>query len=214
MEEFSTSTTMTDDDGYIKTMTHNYVARKALVEGAKQVELKGRSILQEGVVVKGDLAVVRIGRYCEIDARSLLEPPVHPLNPTLRIPLVVGSHTHIGRDCQIRAASIGSMVWIGNGVTLGSRVIIKDNCILEDGVKLGADTVVPPFTRITADGLIRELPPSTSVHRQEVSLDRYQEFNKEQLQASLGALSKNRNGSSSTGSGKPRKAKVIQDFDS
>ena len=74
------------------------------------------------------------------------------------------------------------MVWIGDQVTLGPRVIIKDNCIIEDGVTLGADTVVPPFSRISSKNplLATELPPSMAVHMQEVSLDRYQEFQREE----------------------------------
>jgi dynactin-5 len=166
------------DEGYIKTTTHNYVSRKATIDGAKQVEIKGRSILQEGVRVRGDLAIVRIGRYCEIDAQTLLEPPNHPLNRSKNIPIVIGSHTHIGTNCEIRAAAIGSMVWIGDDVKLGKRCIIKDNCIIESGAVLGDDTVVPPFTRISAKNptFQQELPPSMAVQMQEVSLDRYQEF--------------------------------------
>lgn len=168
--------------GYIKTTTHNFVSRTAQIDGAKQVEIRGRSILQEKVHVRGDLAIVRIGRYCEIDCQTLLEPPTHPLDISKRIPLVIGSHTHIGTDCQIHAAAIGSMVWIGNGVTLGPRVIVKDNCIIEDGVHLGADTVVPPFTRISAKNprLSTELPPSMAAHMQEISMDRYQDFKLQQ----------------------------------
>lgn len=172
----------TTTQGYIKTTTHNFVSRQAQVDGAKQVEIKGRSILQEGVHVRGDLAIVRLGRYCEIDANTVLEPPRHPLDPSKHIPLVIGSHTRVGRECTIQAAAIGSMVWIGDHVRLGPRVIIKDNCIIEDHVTLGADTVVPPFSRISAQNplLPKELPPSMAVHRQEVSLDRYQEFQREE----------------------------------
>ena len=171
-----------DEEGYIKTTTHNYVSRKAIIDGAKQVEIKGRSILQEKVHVRGDLAIVRIGRYCEIDTSTSLEPPTHPLNQSKNIPMVIGSHTHIGSDCQIRAAAVGSMVWIGDNVTLGKRCIIKDNVVIESGTILGDDTVVPPFTRIAAKNpaLHQELPPSMAVQMQEVSLDRYQEFKQSQ----------------------------------
>ncbi len=171
-----------NDKGYIKTTTHNFVSRQAKIDGAKQVEIKGRSVLQAGVHVRGDLAVVRIGRYCEIDDQTLLEPPPHPLDVAKRIPLVIGSHTHIGKECKIHAAAVGSMVWIGNAVTLGERVIVKDNCIIEDNVTLGADTVVPPFTRISAKNPLMwtELPPSMAAHMQDVSLERYQEFKQEE----------------------------------
>jgi dynactin-5 len=175
-----------ETEGYIKTTTHNYVSRKAKIEGAKQVELKGRSILQEFVTVRGDLAIVRIGRYCEIDTHTTLEPPVHPLTKN-RIPMVIGSHTHIGKNCQIHAAAVGSMVWVGDNVKLGKRCIIKDNCVIESGVVLGDDTVVPPFSRISLEDphYFFELPPSVAIQLQEVSLDRFQEFKQQEKQQKL-----------------------------
>jgi len=174
-------------NGYIKTTTHNFVSRKAIIDGPKQVEIRGRSILQDGVHIRGDLAMIRIGRYCEIDIHTILEPPMHPFDPSKRIPIIIGSHTHIGSNSTIAAAAIGSMVWIGKNVTLGPRVIVKDNCIIEDGVHLGADTVIPPFTRISSKGAVQdshflqtELPPSMAIHMQELSLDRFQVFKRGQ----------------------------------
>ena len=177
----ATESTSVQEEGYIKTTTHNFVSRKAKIEGARQVELKGRTILQENVLVRGDLAIVRIGRYCEIDVNTVIEPPMHPLTKK-NVPVVVGSHTHIGKDCKIHAAAVGSMVWIGDNVTLGKRCIIKDNCVIESGVVLGDDTVIPPYTRIALKNprYYQELPPSIAVQLQDASLDRFQEFKQQQ----------------------------------
>jgi dynactin-5 len=73
-------------------------------------------------------------------------------------------------------------VWIGDNVIIGKRCIIKDNCIIESGVTLGDDTVIPPFTRISAKNptVYQELPPSVAVQMQEISLDRYSDFKQEQ----------------------------------
>jgi carbonic anhydrase/acetyltransferase-like protein (isoleucine patch superfamily) len=96
-------------EGYIKTTTHNYVSRKAVIDGAKQVEIKGRSILHDGVHVRGDLQIVRIGRYCEIGLSTILQPPVNAIQRKGKyIPMVIGSHTHIGESCEIRSSAIGS----------------------------------------------------------------------------------------------------------
>ena len=180
------------ETGYIKTTTHNYVSRQAKIEGAKQVEIKGRSILQDGVTVRGDLAIIRIGRYCEINSGTTLEPSISPMfnpttmtddNPNKYIPMVIGSHTHIGTNCKIQSAAIGSMVYIGNDVKIGKRCIIKDNCIIEEGVEIGDDTVIPPFTRITKlnpKSVYNELPPSIAVELQNKSLDRFQQFRQAQ----------------------------------
>eukprot|EP00531_Pseudo-nitzschia_arenysensis_P013118 CAMPEP_0116142028 /NCGR_PEP_ID=MMETSP0329-20121206/14688_1 /TAXON_ID=697910 /ORGANISM="Pseudo-nitzschia arenysensis, Strain B593" /LENGTH=188 /DNA_ID=CAMNT_0003637233 /DNA_START=67 /DNA_END=633 /DNA_ORIENTATION=+ len=171
-----------EEDDYIKTTTHNYVSRKATIDGARRVEIKGRSILHKGVHVRGDLQMVRIGRYCEIGPSTSLEPPLVPYQKEKRVPMIIGSHTHIGKNCEIRGAAIGSMVWIGDGVKIGKRCIIKDNCIIEPDVVLGDDTVIPPFTFISKRNptSYQELPPSVAVQTQEVSLDRYAEFKQEQ----------------------------------
>lgn len=168
------------EEGFIKTTTHNYVSRKSVIDGAKHVEIKGRSIIKDGVVLRGGLAVVRIGRYCVIESGTLLEPPPHPYDKSKYVPLVVGSHTHIGSNSQIYAAAIGSMVWIGNNVKLGKRCIIKDNCVIESGTEIGDGTIVPPFTRISnkETTTYQELPPSIAVQLQEVSISRFDEFKK------------------------------------
>ena len=106
---------------------------------------------------EGNFAIVRIGRYCEINTRTALEPPPHPLDTSKWIPLVIGSHTHIGTNCEIQAVAIGSMVWIGHGVRLGPRVIVKDNCIVEDGAHLGAHPLLESRPRIRC-GLLSYLP--------------------------------------------------------
>ena len=172
------------DQGYIKTTTHNYVSRLAIIDGAKQVEIKGRSILQKNVIVKGNLAIVRVGRYCIINDNTTIEPPpMLPLTLNKYIPIVIGSHTYIGNNCKINAAAIGSMVYIGNNVKLGQRCIIKDNCIIEDDVILGDDTIIPPFTRITKHNpryVYKELPPSIAQQLQNLSLDKFENFRQEQ----------------------------------
>jgi acetyltransferase-like isoleucine patch superfamily enzyme len=71
---------------------------------------------------------------------------------------------------------------MGDNVKIGKRCIIKDNCIVEPGVTLGDDTVVPPFTRISARNptFFQELPPSMATQMQELSLDRYADFKQDQ----------------------------------
>ena len=183
-------------EGYLKTTTQNFISRQATIGGAKQVQVKGRSVIHHSVKVRGDLAIVRIGRYTEVGAGTVLEPPVNPLfagnknkdddGKKKHIPMTIGSHTTIGENCVINAAAIGSMVQVGASVKLGQRCIIKDCVILEDGVELGDDTVIPPFTRISkdkkADDVYDELPPSTSQILQESSMDRFQAFQQSQRQ--------------------------------
>jgi carbonic anhydrase/acetyltransferase-like protein (isoleucine patch superfamily) len=104
------------DDTYIKTTTHNYVSRRAIIDGAKQVEIRGRSIIHEKVKVRGDLSIIKIGRYVEIGSSTLLEPSQNPYNQDndnkKYIPMIIGSHSHIGKECTIQAAAIGSSKYL------------------------------------------------------------------------------------------------------
>jgi len=130
------------------------VSRKALIHGAKNVEMKGKSIIHAGAHIRGDFQTVRIGRYCHIGEKTIIRPPSYhasldPNEDQIKfLPLVIGNHTRLGKDCVIEAASIGSAVYIGDGCVIQKRVIIKDCCFIEAGTVIAADTVIPPFSRV------------------------------------------------------------------
>ena len=167
--------------GYVKTAAYNYskfiinlsmipnrharllpnnfwfstiVSRKSLIHGARNVEMKGKSIIHAGAHIRGDFQTVRIGRYCRIGEKTIIRPPSYQASldsneDQIRfLPLVIGSHTRIGKDCVVEAASIGSSVYIGDGCVISKRVIIKDCCFIEAGTVIAADMVIPPFSRV------------------------------------------------------------------
>lgn len=164
------------DNGYIKTATHNYVSRQAIVQNPGKVELKGKSVLRPGVTVRGDLAVIRMGRYCFIEEKSELSPA--PLSAEKHVPMVLRGNVMVGQGCKIEASAIGTNVYIGAGSTIGKRCIIKDNCWIEDGTVLGNDVVIPPFSRVEgAPGKVVEgMPPSAALELQELAQRTYQQF--------------------------------------
>jgi dynactin-5 len=78
-----------------------------------------QAVVGSGVLVRGDLAKVRIGKYCLILENSVIRPSCKLLSGGLSFfPTQIGSYTHIGKDCVIEALKIGSYVHIG------------DNCII------------------------------------------------------------------------------------
>jgi dynactin-5 len=172
---------MSEEDPYIKTTTHNYISRKAVIEGPRQVELKGRSVIQDAVKIRGDVGIVRVGRYVWIAENTELEPAPLATGGEKRVPMMIGNHTRIGQHCHIQAAAVGSLVNVGDNVKIGKRCIIKDCCVIASNVVLGDDTVVPPFTRVANDGTssrlkMSELPPSMTIELQDKAMDQYQEF--------------------------------------
>ena len=174
------------EEDYIVTASGNFVARGATLQGAQRVELKGRSVVSAGVVLRGDLAAIRVGRYTFIDTGTVITPPaVLPFASAQQqaayAPVSVGAHTTLGAQCDIQAAAIGSYNLIGDGVVLGPRVILKDAVVVADDTHIPADTVIPPFTRVSNNHnnshqlALIPLSPATIPVLQESALDAYHE---------------------------------------
>ncbi len=140
--------------------------------------MKGKSIIHPQVHLRGDFQSIRIGRYCHIGKGTILRPPSYQASlpgdeeqePIKFLPLIVGSHTRIGKDCVVEAAAIGSSVYIGDDCVISKRVIIKDCCYIEKGTVIAPDTVIPPFSRVAGcpgvlveEGLMPESVAVTSV---------------------------------------------------
>jgi dynactin 5 len=177
-----------DTNGYIQTSTQNYVSRKAVVEQPSRVELKGKSILEEGCILRGDLAVIRMGRYCYVGSRTTLSPAPADNDctttnnpPKLYIPMIVRGNVYIGPDCKIEASAIGTNVYIGARSCIGPRCILKDNVYVEEDTVLGSDTVIPPFSRVRGNpGKVvsseESLSPSAAMELQELAHTTFHTF--------------------------------------
>lgn len=161
------------DDFILTTATHNYISRTAELNNPQQIELKGRSVIHRASL-QADTAPIRIGRSTHIQSDARIFPPL--LAEKQYSPVSIGAHTWIGTAVQSQAAAIGSFCWIGNAVQLGERVIIKDAVIVQDGVSIPADTVVPPFTYMKENGEWHELPPAITIELQERSEQYYHDF--------------------------------------
>lgn len=164
-------TTKKNAADYIVTTTSNYVSKQAHLEHPNTIELQGQTIIERNVRLQGPL---KVSRYCAIGESTSIEPP---LAQGKQIAIAIGSKTHIGKDCTIRAAAIGSFCWIGDSVTIGERCILKDCVVVANGCNLPPDTVIPPFSYVKGSGVVRvELPPSTPTEWEEVVMDHYHTF--------------------------------------
>ena len=111
--------------------------------GAQNIVLQGKVIVQSDVIIRGDLAGVKTGRYCIISKNAVLRPPFKKFSKgyvkkiyffifwlliiilfIFRVaffPLHMGDHVFIGEDSIISAAVIGSYVYIGKNVVIVSK---------------------------------------------------------------------------------------------
>ncbi|PFH34327.1 putative dynactin p25 [Besnoitia besnoiti] len=132
---------------YITTASGNRVGRGTLLFGSQNITLAGRSVVSQGVLLRGDLVSLRFGRYVYLDDNVLVHPSSYrSKGQTLHVPLTVGDYVTVGRDTVVRAVAIGSCVQIGANCVIGNRCILKDFCKILPGTVLAPDTVVPSFT--------------------------------------------------------------------
>ena len=174
---------------YIRTATQNYISRTTKIQGPNNLTMKGKSIIQSNTIIHGEYtnSQIYIGRYCYIEDGVVLTPSVAPINmdPLLEnrwslsenkkidndtppmndnekvLPIVIGSHTHIGYNTRIYSTSVGSCVRIGNNCVLSPRSRVHDCCIIEDNSIVPDDMIIPPFSRFRGNKIVGTLPECT-----------------------------------------------------
>lgn len=55
--------------------TGNRVSRVSVLCGSQNIVLSGKVIVLNGVIIRGDLANVRVGRHCVISSKAVIRPP-------------------------------------------------------------------------------------------------------------------------------------------
>eukprot|EP01083_Nonionella_stella_P139963 428138_1 len=129
------------------TRTGNKISKATTLCGLEQFTVVGKTIIEKGVVFRGDLAKISIGMYTIICRDAVIRPGLQPYTEKVGyIPLSIGNHTVIEEGSIVEAASVGSYVHIGKNCVIGQRCIISDCAVITDDPVLAPGTVVPPFT--------------------------------------------------------------------
>merc|ERR1719359_1774036 len=82
---------------YIQTASGNKVSRQSVLCGSQNISLAGKSIVKPGVVLRGDLQLLRIGKFVIIGDGSVLRPSYKKYKGNLAFfPMTVGDHVTIG----------------------------------------------------------------------------------------------------------------------
>eukprot|EP01132_Coremiostelium_polycephalum_P008473 gene8473-10406_t len=164
---------------YIETANGNKVSKNSVLCGVMNIRLHGKTIIKPGVIIRGDLANVNIGRLTTISENTVIRPSYKKFKGAIAyFPLNIGDHVVIEKDCVISAATIGSYVHIGQNCIISKRCILKDCCVIPDNSILPPDTVVPPFTCYGGrpSTYIEDLPDCFEQYQKEYTTSLYENF--------------------------------------
>jgi carbonic anhydrase/acetyltransferase-like protein (isoleucine patch superfamily) len=102
------------------------------------VHIGARSSIWPGVVVRGDINRIRIGRETNIQDGCILhnshDGPFMPGGS----PLIIGDRVTVGHKAVLHGCEIHDECLIGMGA------IVMDKAVVETGVMVGAGSLVPP----------------------------------------------------------------------
>ncbi|KIH66128.1 bacterial transferase hexapeptide repeat protein [Ancylostoma duodenale] len=158
---------------YVETNSGNKICKvhstkDSTICGTQNIVLNGKNIVQKDVVIRGDLAAIRSGRFCIIRKGTIIRPSSKKFSKGVTLfPVHIGDHVMIEEDCVISAAQICSFVHIGAGSVIGGSAVLKECCRVLPGSVVAADSVFPPYSTIAGNpGGAKNLKLSTSSHTQ------------------------------------------------
>lgn len=90
-----------------------------------------------GVVIRGDVNLIRIGEASNIQDHSVLHVSHRSPADPAGAPLIIGRRVTVGHACILHGCEIGDECLIGMGA------IVMDKAVLQPRVLLGAGSLVP-----------------------------------------------------------------------
>ncbi|VDO33358.1 unnamed protein product [Haemonchus placei] len=137
---------------YVETNSGNKICKDSTICGTQNIVLNGKNIVQRDVIIRGDLAAIRSGRFCIIRKGTLIRPSSKKFSKGVTLfPVHIGDHVMIEEDCVISAAQICSFVHIGAGSVIGGSAVLKECCRVLPGSVVAADSVFPPYSTIAGN---------------------------------------------------------------
>lgn len=118
---------------------HVYIAPTAYVGG--DVVLGDHVTVMHHVMIRGDIAPIRIGRRTNLQDGAIVHTPTG-------VPLDIDDEVGVGHRAIIHGRRVGSRTLIGMGAILlddseiGSRCIVAAGCVVPPGMKVPDESVV------------------------------------------------------------------------
>src|SRR5688500_7946997 len=113
-----------------------YIAAGAHIVG--DVEIGDHSSVWYNCVVRGDVDIVRIGKYTNIQDGSI----GHVMRD--ECPLILGDYVTVGHGVMLHGCTVESHCLIGMRATLLNNVRVGDHSIVGAGALITEGTIIPP----------------------------------------------------------------------
>jgi dynactin-5 len=139
---------------------------------SNNIKVMGKSVIQERVMIRGDLAQAFIGRYVYISPHVIIRPSIKiAQGQFLFVPVNIGDYVFIGDRSLVCAIMIGSHVHIGKDCIISDGCVIRNCSRILDGAVLAPDTVVPPFVTMGGNParIVETLPESMGILMESVA---------------------------------------------
>jgi len=120
-----------------------FIAPTAYVGG--DVEIGDDVTVMHHVVIRGDVAAIRIGARVNIQDGTVL-------HTRIGVPLEIAHDVTIGHRAVVHCRRVGT------GTLIGIGAIVLDNAEIGAGCLIAAGAVVPPETRIPDNSLVMGVP--------------------------------------------------------
>jgi carbonic anhydrase/acetyltransferase-like protein (isoleucine patch superfamily) len=142
-----------------------YIDPMALVIG--DVTLGDDCSVWPGAVIRGDVNKIVIGNRCNIQDNVVI-------HTSHSVAVYIGDNVTIGHLAHVHSATIG------NGVMVGSRSVVLDECVIEDQCLIGAGALVSPRSKIPSNSMVLGMPAvikrELKVHEITMIMDNAQEY--------------------------------------
>ena len=107
---------------FATTKRQNKVSKESVLCGSDNIGVKGKTIIEAGAVIRGDLSTIELGSYCLIGRHAVIRPAEQKFQGRIAyIPMTIGDHVMIEENSIVEAAAIGDCTHIGKNVQVVSK---------------------------------------------------------------------------------------------
>lgn len=128
----------------------SWIAPNAVLAG--NVEVWDKASIWYGVTIRGDVNLVRIGNFANIQDNTVVEEATKQIAPDHDGSVIVGHNTVVGHSCLLRGCTLESEVLVG----MGSKLL--EGSYMETKSQLGAGSVLEKNQRVPAGQLWAGVP--------------------------------------------------------